>query len=238
MTTKRRGREKLHFLDPSRSGSSTSAGSASTPSPGPPGSAGSNTTSRRATMSAREPWEVVDGRAMAAFEIYIKTTPERLWEAIVDPELRSKPPTSGSGSPLTGLRLRVRFSPAGSRSPPARTWRPRLPPRARADLPGALERQRQGRRDLAGDLGDRAGRRFLPAFWSPTTSCPRAPTANSSAAGGSSLRSEDPAGDGRAVRRRARCATRRPAAYMPTSMASPGSVKAAAQGCGRSVDAR
>jgi uncharacterized protein YndB with AHSA1/START domain len=41
-------------------------------------------------MNAREPWEVVDGRAMAVFEIYIKTTPERLWEAIVDPELRKK----------------------------------------------------------------------------------------------------------------------------------------------------
>ena len=41
-------------------------------------------------MSEREPWEVVDGRAMAVFEIYIKTTPERLWEAIVDPELRKK----------------------------------------------------------------------------------------------------------------------------------------------------
>ena len=41
-------------------------------------------------MNAREPWEVVDGRAMALFEIYIKTTPERLWEAIVDPELRRK----------------------------------------------------------------------------------------------------------------------------------------------------
>jgi uncharacterized protein YndB with AHSA1/START domain len=41
-------------------------------------------------MSERETWEVVDGRAMAAFEIYIKTTPERLWEAIVDPELRKK----------------------------------------------------------------------------------------------------------------------------------------------------
>jgi uncharacterized protein YndB with AHSA1/START domain len=41
-------------------------------------------------MNAREPWEVVDGRAMAVFEIYIKTTAERLWEAIVDPELRKK----------------------------------------------------------------------------------------------------------------------------------------------------
>jgi uncharacterized protein YndB with AHSA1/START domain len=41
-------------------------------------------------MNAREPSEVVDGRAMGVFEIYIKTTPERLWEAIVDPELRKK----------------------------------------------------------------------------------------------------------------------------------------------------
>jgi uncharacterized protein YndB with AHSA1/START domain len=41
-------------------------------------------------MNAREPWEVVNGRAMAVFEIYIKTTPERLWEAITDSELRQK----------------------------------------------------------------------------------------------------------------------------------------------------
>lgn len=41
-------------------------------------------------MNEREPWEVVDGRAMAVFEIFIKTTPERLWEAITDPELRSR----------------------------------------------------------------------------------------------------------------------------------------------------
>jgi len=41
-------------------------------------------------MSEREAWEVVDGRAMSVFEIYIKATPERLWEAIVDPELRKK----------------------------------------------------------------------------------------------------------------------------------------------------
>jgi uncharacterized protein YndB with AHSA1/START domain len=41
-------------------------------------------------MTDKQDWEVVDGRAMALFEIYIKTTPERLWEAIVDPELRRK----------------------------------------------------------------------------------------------------------------------------------------------------
>jgi len=41
-------------------------------------------------MNDKQPWEVVDGRAMAVFEIYIKTTPERLWEAITDGELRKK----------------------------------------------------------------------------------------------------------------------------------------------------
>ena len=37
------------------------------------------------------PYAVVDGHAtMSVFEIYIKTTPERLWEAIVDPDMRRK----------------------------------------------------------------------------------------------------------------------------------------------------
>ena len=31
-----------------------------------------------------------DGTAMAVFEIYIKTTPERLWKAITDPKMRAK----------------------------------------------------------------------------------------------------------------------------------------------------
>jgi uncharacterized protein YndB with AHSA1/START domain len=34
---------------------------------------------------------IVDGRgAMTVFETYIKTTPERLWEAITDPDMRAK----------------------------------------------------------------------------------------------------------------------------------------------------
>jgi uncharacterized protein YndB with AHSA1/START domain len=38
-----------------------------------------------------EPYQVVDGAGtMTVFEIYIKTTPERLWEAITDPEMRQK----------------------------------------------------------------------------------------------------------------------------------------------------
>jgi uncharacterized protein YndB with AHSA1/START domain len=36
-------------------------------------------------------YRVVDGRAaFTVFEIYIKTTPERLWEAITDPGMRAK----------------------------------------------------------------------------------------------------------------------------------------------------
>jgi uncharacterized protein YndB with AHSA1/START domain len=36
-------------------------------------------------------YAVIDGRGtMTVFETYIKTTPERLWEAITDPELRAK----------------------------------------------------------------------------------------------------------------------------------------------------
>jgi uncharacterized protein YndB with AHSA1/START domain len=36
-------------------------------------------------------YSVVGGRgSMTVFEIFIKTTPERLWEAIVDPEMRAK----------------------------------------------------------------------------------------------------------------------------------------------------
>jgi uncharacterized protein YndB with AHSA1/START domain len=36
-------------------------------------------------------YRVVDGAGtMSVFEIYIKTTPERLWEAITDPEMRAR----------------------------------------------------------------------------------------------------------------------------------------------------
>jgi uncharacterized protein YndB with AHSA1/START domain len=42
-------------------------------------------------MEEQDKYVVVDGAAaMRVFEIYIKTTPERLWEAITDPKLRAK----------------------------------------------------------------------------------------------------------------------------------------------------
>jgi uncharacterized protein YndB with AHSA1/START domain len=42
-------------------------------------------------MNDEQSYTVIDGRgAMSVFEIYIKTTPERLWEAITDPATRAK----------------------------------------------------------------------------------------------------------------------------------------------------
>jgi uncharacterized protein YndB with AHSA1/START domain len=77
VVTKRRGREKLHFLNtvPIR------------------------LVHDRWVSKYAEPWAAglgdlkrhLEDRTMEkVFEIYIKTTPERLWEAITDPKLRAK----------------------------------------------------------------------------------------------------------------------------------------------------
>jgi DNA-binding transcriptional ArsR family regulator len=79
VTTRRRGREKLHFLNP----------------------VPIRLVHDRWVSKYAEPWAAglselkkdIEGKENAmekVFEIYIKTTPERLWEAIVDEELRRK----------------------------------------------------------------------------------------------------------------------------------------------------
>jgi uncharacterized protein YndB with AHSA1/START domain/DNA-binding transcriptional ArsR family regulator len=77
IVTRRRGREKLHFLNP----------------------VPIRLVHDRWVSKYAEPWAAglselkhdLEGRTMEkVFEIYIKTTPERLWQAIVDPELRAK----------------------------------------------------------------------------------------------------------------------------------------------------
>src|SRR5262245_39494748 len=74
IVTRRRGREKHHFLNPvpirpvhDRWGSKCAE----------PGAAGLGGLKRR-----------LEDKVEKVFEIYIKTTPERLWEAITHPELR------------------------------------------------------------------------------------------------------------------------------------------------------
>jgi uncharacterized protein YndB with AHSA1/START domain/DNA-binding transcriptional ArsR family regulator len=77
VTTRKRGREKLHFLNP----------------------VPIRLVHDRWVSKYAEPWAAalsdikhrLEDRTMEkVFEIYIKTTPERLWEAITDPALRAK----------------------------------------------------------------------------------------------------------------------------------------------------
>jgi uncharacterized protein YndB with AHSA1/START domain len=77
VVTKRQGREKLHYLNP----------------------VPIRLVHDRWVSKYAEPWAAalsdikqrLEDRTMEkVFEIYIKTTPERLWEAITDPELRSR----------------------------------------------------------------------------------------------------------------------------------------------------
>jgi uncharacterized protein YndB with AHSA1/START domain len=77
VTTKRRGREKLHFLNP----------------------VPIRLVHDRWVSKYAEPWaatlsglkkSIEEDSMEKVFEIYIKTTPERLWEAITDSEMRSK----------------------------------------------------------------------------------------------------------------------------------------------------
>src|SRR5881396_3409250 len=77
VVTRRRGREKLHFLNP----------------------VPIRLVHDRWVSKYAEPWAAglselkqrMEDRTMEkVFEIYIKTTPERLWEAITDPEMRAK----------------------------------------------------------------------------------------------------------------------------------------------------
>ena len=98
VATLRRGREKLHFLNPvpirlvhDRWVSKYAEPWAAT------------LTGLKRQLEQEETMEAVDvphrtalspspdgEGAMAVFEIYIKTTPERLWEAITDPKLRAR----------------------------------------------------------------------------------------------------------------------------------------------------
>jgi uncharacterized protein YndB with AHSA1/START domain len=76
VVSKRRGREKLHFLNP----------------------VPIRLVHDRWVSKYAEPWaatlsdlkNTLEESMEKVFEIYIKTTPERLWKAITDPEMRSK----------------------------------------------------------------------------------------------------------------------------------------------------
>ena len=135
LTTKRRGREKLHFLNP----------------------VPIRLVHDRWVSKYAEPWAAsltglkkrLEEEVMEkVFEIYIKTTPERLWEAITDP--RAEVAVLVRRRRHLGLdeRLALRSRPRRGRCRDRRRREPGSRPAApaRAELQRPVERRREGRR--------------------------------------------------------------------------------------------
>jgi DNA-binding transcriptional ArsR family regulator len=112
VVTRRRGREKLHFLNP----------------------VPIRLVHDRWVSKYAEPWAAtlsdlkqrLERTMEKVFEIYIKTTPERLWQAITDPEMRAKN-TFGVGvfSDWTpGSRYEAVPGQLGTQPPDATDWPP------------------------------------------------------------------------------------------------------------------
>lgn len=96
VTVRRQGREKLHFLNPVPIRLVHDRWVSKYAEPWAATLTGIKRELEEETMDPVDvPHQVPltpapDGGAMAVFEIYIKTTPERLWEAITDPRLRAR----------------------------------------------------------------------------------------------------------------------------------------------------
>jgi uncharacterized protein YndB with AHSA1/START domain/DNA-binding transcriptional ArsR family regulator len=95
VTTKRRGREKLHFLNPVPIRLVHDRWVSKYAEPWAATLSGLKTRLEDQTMEQVKTVSYAEGTApvaggTAVFEIFIKTTPDRLWEAITDPEMRSK----------------------------------------------------------------------------------------------------------------------------------------------------
>jgi uncharacterized protein YndB with AHSA1/START domain/DNA-binding transcriptional ArsR family regulator len=90
VTTRRRGREKLHFLNPVPIRLVHDRWVSKYAEPWAAALSGLKTRLEGKTMDDRSLAESQLSERGAVFEIYIKTTPERLWEAITDPEMRAK----------------------------------------------------------------------------------------------------------------------------------------------------
>ena len=94
------------------------------------------------------------------FEIYIRTTPERLWDAITDPATRARYHFgAGVESDWTpGSRYELRHPASDGAAGRGREPRRRAAATARPVDAGAVERRGGPPGNLARDLGDRAGR--------------------------------------------------------------------------------
>jgi uncharacterized protein YndB with AHSA1/START domain/DNA-binding transcriptional ArsR family regulator len=92
VVTRKRGREKLHFLNAVPIRLVHDRWVSKYAKPWAAALSGIKTElEEQTTMQADQVYAVANGRGtMTVFEIYIKTTPERLWEAITDDEMKRK----------------------------------------------------------------------------------------------------------------------------------------------------
>jgi uncharacterized protein YndB with AHSA1/START domain/DNA-binding transcriptional ArsR family regulator len=95
ITTRRRGREKLHFLNPVPIRLVHDRWVSKYAEPWAATLSGLKTYLEDDVIETLKPVSWADGTApvadgTAVFEVFIKTTPERLWEAIIDPEQRKR----------------------------------------------------------------------------------------------------------------------------------------------------
>jgi uncharacterized protein YndB with AHSA1/START domain len=93
VVTRRRGREKLHFLNPVPIRLVHDRWVSKYAEPWAAGLSGLKKSIEEEQTMQKTPEAGVllaDGDSVAVFEIFIKTTPERLWEAITDPKMRAK----------------------------------------------------------------------------------------------------------------------------------------------------
>jgi uncharacterized protein YndB with AHSA1/START domain/DNA-binding transcriptional ArsR family regulator len=86
VVTKRRGREKLHFLNPVPIRLVHDRWVSKYAEPWAAGLSGL----KQRLEQTMEPKPMEPKTMEKVFEIYIRTTPERLWEAITDPDIRAK----------------------------------------------------------------------------------------------------------------------------------------------------
>jgi uncharacterized protein YndB with AHSA1/START domain/DNA-binding transcriptional ArsR family regulator len=90
VTTKRRGREKLHFLNPVPIRLVHDRWVSKYAEPWAAALSGLKRRLEDPMEKLPAGFRLAPGDTVAVYEIYIKTTPEKLWEAIIDPELRAR----------------------------------------------------------------------------------------------------------------------------------------------------
>jgi uncharacterized protein YndB with AHSA1/START domain/DNA-binding transcriptional ArsR family regulator len=92
VTTRRRGREKLHFLNPVPIRLVHDRWVSKYAEPWAATLSGLKTKLEEETMDKfpEAGLQLAEDDTRAVFEIFIKTTPERLWEAITDPKMRAQ----------------------------------------------------------------------------------------------------------------------------------------------------